>query len=76
MASEPNSTNVTDLPSGKSAARDAARAVGDAVDEAASTAEAELDALADAVLPERRYSLNTLIAAGIAGFVLGRLFAR
>jgi hypothetical protein len=75
MASE-SKTNVTDLGTGKPASR-AAKTVENVVkDDLAASAEAKLDEFADAALPERKYSLNALIAAGIAGFVLGRLFGR
>lgn len=79
MAMEPKpnlSTNVTDLGAGKPASR-ATKTVEDiAKEDLAASAEAELDRMADDAMPERKYSLNALIAAGVVGFVLGRLFSR
>jgi hypothetical protein len=75
MASEPKA-NVTNLGTGKPAGR-AAKTVESVVkDDLAASAEAELEQFADQTLPERKYSLNALIAAGLIGFVLGRLFSR
>ena len=50
----------------------AARAVSDAV----TMAEDEFDSLTAAGLPERKYSFNALVAVGLAGFVLGKIFGR
>jgi hypothetical protein len=75
MATEPK-TNITDLGTGKPASRAAKTVENTIKEDLAASAEAELDQFADSVLPERKYSLNALIAAGVVGFVLGRLFSR
>ncbi len=46
------------------------------VDDAISMAGDELDSLTAAGLPERKYSFNALVAVGLAGFVLGKIFGR
>lgn len=53
----------------------AARAA-NAADDAVSMAEDGLDSLTAAGLPERKYSFNALIAMGVTGFVIGKIFAR
>lgn len=70
MALEPSKDNVTGI------GRKAARETGKAVDEAAAVTDAQIDAAMEDVLPERRYSFHALVAVGLAGFVLGRIFGR
>ncbi len=53
----------------------ASRAAG-VVDDAISAAEDGLDSLTPAGLPERKYSFNALLAAGVAGYFIGRVLSR
>ena len=73
MATERSKNNVTNLGKG---VRRAAGAAATQAEEALREADERLDALADPVAPERRYSFQALVAAGLAGFALGRLLSR
>jgi len=69
---ESSKDNITNLgKSGREAARnaeDAVRSAGEGVQNLAEDIAAEL-------APERRYSFHALIAAGLIGFVVGRMCA-
>ncbi|HSI39118.1 MAG TPA: hypothetical protein VLA00_01055 [Xanthobacteraceae bacterium] len=73
MASDYNTNSEMN---GRSTAHRAAEAVGDVAGEFAGAVEAGAEQVEAALRPERSYSLNALIAAGLAGFVLGRIFGR
>ncbi|MCK0196842.1 hypothetical protein MWN34_07940 [Ancylobacter sp. 6x-1] len=68
--------NVTDL--GRKAKQDGEDLIDSAsraADRMADKADDALDDLADEMQPERRYSFHALVAAGLAGYVVGRLFS-
>ncbi len=56
-------------------AETAARSTASVADRAMNEADERLEALADEAPAERRYSFHTLVAAGLAGYVVGRLFS-
>ncbi|MBS7538632.1 hypothetical protein [Ancylobacter lacus] len=59
----------------KHEAESAARSTASVADRAMNEADERLDALEDEATGERRYSFHTLVAAGLAGYVVGRLFS-